>query len=238
MNRATNRGVLLVVSGAGRYNDILDTFTRHIAEIGYDGVNFGLVANELGVSKGTIVHHFGSKDRILAALHESYMTRRLAELDYILAELDDPVEQVAAALHAFLLYHEVDRAATVAFQREVVRLAGQESMAKGADLRQTYFTRFRDVIQSGIDSGQFREVDPTVDALLLFGSAQWAWTWFHPDGERPIEAICSAFVDLALGSLLINRRRLPQLSDAQGKAARTVRAAIAAVAEDAASTVA
>ncbi|MFC7502400.1 TetR/AcrR family transcriptional regulator, partial [Nocardioides sp. GCM10030258] len=124
------------------------------------------------------------------------------------------------------------------FQREVVRLAGQESMAKGADLRQTYFTRFRDVIQSGIDSGQFREVDPTVDALLLFGSAQWAWTWFHPDGERPIEAICSAFVDLALGSLLINRRRLPQLSDAQGKAARTVRAAIAAVAEDAASTVA
>jgi AcrR family transcriptional regulator len=220
-----------MVTGAGRYNDILDTFTRHIAELGYDGVNFGLVAKELGVSKGTIVHHFGSKDRILAALHESYMTRRLAELDYMLRKLEDPAEQLAAALHAFMLYHVEDRAATVAFQREVVRLADQESMAKGAQLRQEYFTRCRDVIQAGIDDGVLRAVDPTVDALLMFGSAQWAWTWFHPDGERPIEAIGSAFVDLVLGSLLIDRRRLAKLSDPHGKAARVVREAIKAVAE-------
>ena len=220
-----------MVTGAGRYNDILDTFTRHIAELGYDGVNFGLVAKELGVSKGTIVHHFGSKDRILAALHESYMTRRLAELDYMLRKLEDPAEQLAAALHAFMIYHVEDRAATVAFQREVVRLADQESMAKGAQLRQEYFTRCRDVIQAGIDDGVLRAVDPTVDALLMFGSAQWAWTWFHPDGERPIEAIGSAFVDLVLGSLLIDRRRLAKLSDPHGKAARVVREAIKAVAE-------
>ena len=221
-----------MATGAGRYNDILDTFTRHIAEIGYDGVNFGLVAKELGVSKGTIVHHFGTKDRILAALHESYMTRRLAELDYMLNKLEDPAEQLAAALHAFLIYHEVDRAATVAFQREVVRLADQESMAKGAELRQEYFTRFRNVIQVGIDTGVFRKVDPTVDALLMFGSAQWAWTWFHPDGERPIEAIASAMVDLVLGSLLVDRERVPELSDPQGVAARTVTEALESVAED------
>jgi AcrR family transcriptional regulator len=222
-----------MATGAGRYNDILDTFTRHIADLGYDGVNFGLVAKELGVSKGTIVHHFGTKDRILAALHESYMTRRLAELDYMLGELDDPAEQLAAALHAFMLYHVEDRAATVAFQREVVRLADQESMAKGAELRQEYFTRFRNVIQAGIDDGALRTVDPTVDALLMFGSAQWAWTWFHPDGERPIEAIGSALVDLVLGSLLIDRRRLAKLSDPQGKAARVVHEAIEAVAREA-----
>jgi AcrR family transcriptional regulator len=218
-----------MATGAGRYNDILDTFTRHIAEIGYDGVNFGLVANELGVSKGTIVHHFGTKDRILAALHESYMTRRLAELDYMIAELDDPAEQLAAALHAFMLYHVVDRAATVAFQREVVRLADQKSMAKGAELREEYFTRCRDIIQAGIDAGVFRDVDPTVNALLMFGSAQWAWTWFNPEGERPIEVIASALVDLVLSSLLIDRERVPELSDPHGAAAQTVRDALKAI---------
>jgi AcrR family transcriptional regulator len=221
-----------MAAGAGRYNEILDTFTRHIAEIGYDGVNFGLVAKELGVSKGTIVHHFGTKDRILAALHESYMTRRLAEIDYMLAHLDDPAEQLAAALHAFMLYHVEDRAATVAFQREVVRLVDQESMAKGADLRQQYFTRVRDVIQAGIDSGVFRRVDPTVDALLMFGSAQWAWTWFHPDGDRPIGAIGSSLVDLVLGSLLTDRDRVAELSDPTGRSASVVRDAIEAVAEN------
>src|SRR4051794_40424381 len=98
-----------MASGAGRYNDILDTFTRHIAEIGYDGVTFGRVANELGVSKGTIGHHFGTKERILAALHESFRTRRNAELDYMLDALGAPAEQPAAALHAFMIYHVEDR---------------------------------------------------------------------------------------------------------------------------------
>ncbi|HEY5853592.1 MAG TPA: TetR/AcrR family transcriptional regulator [Aldersonia sp.] len=217
----------------GRYNDILDTFTRHVAEIGYDGVNFGMIANELGLSKGTIVHHFGTKDRILAALHESYMTTRLAELEFIFAELDDPAEQLAAALHAFMLYHVEDRAATVAFQREVVRLADQESMARGADLRRQYFDKVREVVTSGVDAGIFRAVDPTIDSLLMFGSAQWAWTWFHPDGDLPIESVGSALVDLVLGSLLLDRDRLPSLRDPKGRAARTVRKAIRAVAEGA-----
>ncbi len=219
-----------MATGAGRYNDILDTFTRHIAEIGYDGVNFGMVAKELGVSKGTIVHHFGTKERILAALHESYMTRRNAELDYLLDALDEPAEQLAAALHAFMIYHVEDRAATVAFQREVVRLADQESMAQGAQLRRKYFTKIRDVIQAGVDAGTFRKVDPTVDAFLMFGSAQWAWTWFRPDGERSVEEVASALVDLVLGSLLIKRNRLGALRDPNGVAARTVRKAIDAVA--------
>jgi AcrR family transcriptional regulator len=219
-----------MATGAGRYNDILDTFTRHIAEIGYDGVNFSMVAAELGVSKGTIVHHFGTKERILAALHESYMTRRLAELDYMINELTDPAEQLAAALHAFLIYHVEDRAATVAFQREVVRLADQESMAKGAQLRQEYFGKVQAILQQGIDTKVFRPIDTTVDALLMFGSAQWAWTWFRPDGDRPIEAVASSFVDLVLGSLLVKRNRLAALSDPNGVAARTVRKAIEAVA--------
>jgi AcrR family transcriptional regulator len=87
--------------GPGRYDEILETFTRHIAEVGYDGTNFGTVAAQLGVSKGTIVHHFGTKDRILAALHERYVRRRIAELDLILERLDEPAEQLAAVLHAF-----------------------------------------------------------------------------------------------------------------------------------------
>ena len=153
-------------------------------------------------------------------------------IDYMLDRLEDPAEQLVAALHAFMIYHVEDRAATVAFQREVVRLADQESMAKGAELRQRYFTRVRDVIQAGIDDGVFRKVDPTVDALLMFGSAQWAWTWFHPDGDRPIDAIGSALVDLVLGSLLIDRDCVAELSDPAGRSAKAVRDAIEAVAEN------
>src|SRR5437867_995091 len=137
--------------GPGRYDEILETFTRHIAEVGYDGTNFGTVAAELGVSKGTIVHHFGTKDRILAALHERYMRRRIAELDLILERLDEPAEQLAAVLHAFIRYQIEDRTATVAFQREVVRLSDERTMAEGRALRERYVRMVRQVIEAGVE---------------------------------------------------------------------------------------
>src|SRR5256884_9807933 len=111
----------------GRYHQILESFTRHIAEIGYHDVNFGMVAAELGISKGTIVHHFGTKERILAAIHESYMRRRLAELDMILEWLDSPSAHLAAVLHALVRYQVDDRDATVAVQHELIRLDDHEA---------------------------------------------------------------------------------------------------------------
>ena len=210
-----------MASRPGRYHEILESFTRHIAEIGYHDVNFGMVAAELGISKGTIVHHFGTKERILAAIHESYMRRRLAELDMILEWLDSPSEQLAAILHAFVRYQVDDREATVAVQREIVRLDGREAMAAGTALRQRYLDTVREVIRAGVDADLFRRVDVDIDALLMFGSAQWAWTWFRPTGRLSALEVGSQLVQLVLGSLLRNRRQLAALADPAGRAART-----------------
>lgn len=212
--------------GAGRYTEILDAFTRHIAELGYDGTNFGAVAKELGVSKGTIVHHFGTKERILAALHESYMRRRSAELELITERLTTPETRLAAILHAFIHYQVEDRAATVAFQREIARLADEPAMAEGRRLREQYVARVREVIQEGVNMGVFRPVDADVDALLMFGSAQWAWTWFTPDGTRTAGDVGTAFVDLVLGGLLVDRASLPTLAAGAGPAATAMRTAV------------
>jgi AcrR family transcriptional regulator len=212
--------------GPGRYDEILETFTRHIAEGGYDGTNFGTVAAELGVSKGTIVHHFGTKERILAVLHERYMRRRIAELDLILERLDEPAEQLAAVLHAFIRYQVEDRTATVAFQREVVRLSDESAMAEGRALRERYVRMVQQVIEAGIEARVFRPVDAGLDTLLVFGSAQWAWTWFRPDGTHDVEQVGSALVDLVLAGLLIDRYRVAELADADGPVAQVVRAVI------------
>ena len=214
-----------MASHPGRYQEILESFTRHIAEIGYHDVNFGMVAAELGISKGTIVHHFGTKERILAAIHESYMRRRLAELDMILEWLDSPSEQLAAILHAFVRYRVDDREATVAVQREIIRLDDREAMAAGTALRQRYLDTVREVIRAGVDADLFRRVDVDIDALLMFGSAQWAWTWFRLAGPKTAGQVGSALVDLILGSLLVDRAALPGLASPDGPAAQTLREA-------------
>jgi Transcriptional regulator len=218
----------------GRAAEILSTFTRYVADRGYDAANFSDIAGELGMSKGTIVHHFGTKDRLLAALHESYMRRRLAEAKLMIERLDSPTEQLAALLYAFVLYQVVDRDATVAFQREIVRLADHAVMAEGRALRGEYLRLVRDTLRAGVAAGELRACDVDVQSLLMFGSAQWAWTWFDPNGPVTAEHVGAALVDLVLGGLLTGHAALAGLVDVDGHLARTVHACIADAAEPAA----
>src|SRR5438046_95811 len=105
---------------------ILESFVRHVAERGYDGTNLSDIATELSISKGTIVHHFTSKDRMLAESHEAYMHRRLAEARVIVTALRTPSDRLAGLVLAGLLYQHEDRSATIAFQREVIRFRDDE----------------------------------------------------------------------------------------------------------------
>ncbi|AXB45804.1 TetR/AcrR family transcriptional regulator [Amycolatopsis albispora] len=208
---------------AGKSPAILAAFTRSVAERGYDGTNFGDIAGELGISKGTIVHHFGTKDRLLAALHESYMQRRLAEARLIRQRLTTPPEQLAGLLFAFMLYQVHDRAATVAFQREIARLAEHDSMAEGVRLREEYLALVRSVLTAGQEAGDFREGDFRLRSLLMFGSAHWAWTWFDPNGPDSAEQVGACFADLVLGGLLTRPEQLAALTSLDGPVLAVVR---------------
>jgi hypothetical protein len=98
------------------------------------------------------------------------------------------------------------------------------------EMRTEYLAIVRTVLSDGIESGEFRDCDVTVQSLLIFGSAQWAWTWFEPDGPVTAEQVGAQLVALVLGGLLVRRSRVAGLSDPAGRVARTVRACLAEVA--------
>lgn len=208
--------------GQGRSGAILSEFTRQVAQNGYSGTSFSNLAAKLGISHGLISHHYGTKERLLATLHTSYMERRLDEAKQIVSQLATPAEQLAGLLYAFIAYQEHDRDRTVAFQREVARFAQENSNSPGRKLRAEYVSIVHEVLEAGIASGEFRAVDSHVQTLLLFGAAHWTWTWFEPSGRRSATEIGADLVDLVLGSLLLSRRRLTRLADADGAVAATV----------------
>jgi TetR/AcrR family transcriptional regulator, cholesterol catabolism regulator len=211
-----------------RRAEILAAFTRAVAERGYDGTNFGDLAEELGISKGTIVHHFGSKDRMLRELHEGYMRRRLAEVGVIWARLTRPAERLAAFVHLGVQYQVVDRTATIAFQREVLRFAATPGMETSQALRHEYRELVVGVLAEGTASGEFRPGDDRLRTLQLFGSVHWMWTWFDPDGPRSTAEVAASFVDTFLAGVLADPADAAPLADPEGEVARVVTAAVAA----------
>jgi AcrR family transcriptional regulator len=211
-----------------RRDEILDAFTAMVAERGYDGTNFGDLAAGLVMSKGTIVHHFGTKEQLLTELHESYMRRRLTEVRVVWDALPGPAERLAAFLHLGVRYQVVDRTATIAFQREVRRFAAAPGMETSRGLRGEYRRLVVTVLAEGVRTGDFRPGDERLRTLQLFGSVHWMWTWFDPAGARPVAEVAASFVDTWLAGVLADPARAAALADPAGEVVAVVEDALAA----------
>jgi AcrR family transcriptional regulator len=189
----------MAIARKSRRREILQCFTEMVAERGYDEVSIRDVAEALGISKGTILHHFRSKESLLEELHGDYMRRRLAEVHELLAEFDDPVDQLMLIVYQLMLAQRDDRAATVAFAREIVRFAEEDVMSEVRSMRHEYSNLVTEIIARGVKSGDFGDVDPSMSALQLFGMCNWSWTWFKPEGawsaEQLAEEFCRTLID-------------------------------------------
>ncbi|MCD2192771.1 TetR/AcrR family transcriptional regulator [Actinomycetospora endophytica] len=206
----------------GRRSEILGTFTRHVAERGYDGANFSDVAAELGMSKGTIVHHFGTKDRMLAEVQERYMRTRLAEANALFARLPGAAERIAALVHAGVRYSADEPATTVAFQREVVRLVDRPGMESARALRDAYRDLVVGVLRDGEADGTFVPGDARLRSLQMFGSLHWMWTWFDPDGRLEPGAVAAEFALTLLRGLGVAETAARDAADPAGAVAAAV----------------
>lgn len=180
---------------------ILRVFAEHVADRGYADTSLGDIAAELGLSKGTIVHHFGTKEALLREVHVAYFTRRFAEADFVLAQLADPVSRLAAMIYALLAAHRDDRAASLACLRELVRYFDGDLTGYVREQRARYTAIVSDIVRDGVAGGLFHTADPKMSALQIFGMCNYAWTWYRPDGPQPVEEITRLFARNILGGL-------------------------------------
>lgn len=180
---------------------ILRVFAEHVADRGYADTSLGDVAAELDLSKGTIVHHFGSKETLLREVHVAYFGRRFAEADYVLAQLKDPVSRLVAMIYALLAAHRDDRAASLACLRELVRYFDGDLTGYVREQRTRYTAILSEILRQGVDEGAFQTADPKMSALQIFGMCNYAWTWYRPDGSQSVEEIARLFARNILGGL-------------------------------------
>ena len=67
----------IVKNAVERKNEILDTADRLFGEKGFDGTSTNDILERVGIARGTLYHHFKSKEEIMDALIERYHTKLL-----------------------------------------------------------------------------------------------------------------------------------------------------------------
>ena len=81
-----------------REQEILRVATDVLMERGYRDTSMDDIAGQMGLSKGTLYHHFPSKDVLMLALFEGRLSSLLETLRQIQSEATSPSAALAAAL--------------------------------------------------------------------------------------------------------------------------------------------
>ncbi|MEZ5143476.1 MAG: TetR/AcrR family transcriptional regulator [Acidimicrobiales bacterium] len=174
---------------------IVDTSARLFARRGYHatGINELCTANDLG--KGALYHYIGSKEALLVAIHDRVMDEVLAGADRVDRAGGTPSEQLAA-LGAELLdvIHRYPDHVWV-FLHEFPALTGERA-ERFRRRRRQYERRVEAVLEAGVTSGEFRDVDPKLTALAWLGMHNYTYLWLKPGGRLSANDVAAPFADI------------------------------------------
>lgn len=100
---ARRRGAALALH---RREEILTVAARVFAERGYPGTDVQVVADAVPVGKGTIYRYFPTKEALFLAAVDRAMHRLSGAIQSAVDEQADPIEQIAAAVRAYLAFFD------------------------------------------------------------------------------------------------------------------------------------
>ena len=178
-----------------RRQAIIDTSARVFARGGYHGTGIAELceANELG--KGALYHYIGSKEELLAAIHDRVMDEVLQSSERVtnssgtptarLTQLGDELLDIIARYpdHVWVFLHEFP--ALTGARAEVFH-----------GRRRTYEKTVESILTEGIKSGEFRDVDARLTSLAWLGMHNYTYLWLKPDGNLSAHEVASRFADL------------------------------------------
>jgi AcrR family transcriptional regulator len=178
-----------------RRDAIIDTSARVFARRGYHatGITELCVANDLG--KGALYHYIGSKEELLAAIHDRVMDEVMVGADRVLVSDGSPSEQLAMLGDELLDVIARYPDHVWVFLHEFPALADQRAQTF-RERRREYERRVETVLQAGIDSGEFRAVDPRVTTMAWLGMHNYTYLWLKASGPLSARDVAKPFADI------------------------------------------
>jgi len=186
-----------------RQEQILDAAEKVFSERGLSGARMDDIVEESGLSKGALYWYYKSKDAVILALMERILERELRQAAKLVESPGTAGERLQSLMRLALAdIADLGRLLPLAY--EFLAMASRSSSVRQA--MATYYQRYAkllsELIQQGIDSGEFAELDVEQAALSVIALAEGlALVWFAASDRRnlrdlgvaPMEALLNGF---------------------------------------------
>jgi AcrR family transcriptional regulator len=178
-----------------RREAIIDLSANVFAQRGYHATSTIELceANQLG--KGALYYYIGSKEELLAAIHDRVMDEVLLGADRVSLAGGTPPEQLALLGQELLdvIVRYPDH--VWVFLHEFHALTGERA-EQFRKRRREYERRVEAVFEAGTRSGHFRPRDPRLSARAWLGMHNYTYLWLKADGRLSAREIAASFADI------------------------------------------
>ena len=178
-----------------RRRAIIDLSAEVFAKRGYHATSTIELceANQLG--KGALYYYIGSKEQLLAAIHDRVMDEVLLGADRVALAGGTPPEQLAMLGQELLDVIARYPDHVWVFLHEFQALTG-ENAEQFRKRRRQYERRVEGVFEAGAKSGHFRPLDPRLTARAWLGMHNYTYLWLKVNGRLSAKQIASSFADI------------------------------------------
>ena len=160
-----------------RTDEILHVAATLFAERGFAGTDTQELADRVNIGKGTLYRYFPSKRELFLAAADRAMGRLREYLDAAIGPRDDPLEQIVAAIEAFLgFFDQHPEFAELLIQERA--LFRDRKKPTYIEHREKNLERWQQLYRSLIDAGRVRSM--------------------------PVQRITSVISDLVYGTMFTN----------------------------------
>ena len=184
-----------------RRAEVVRAAAKLFSERGYHGTSMQHLGDALGIQRGSLYAHIGSKEELLFEVVEEGAER-------FLERGRNAVEMQALAsvrLRRLLIGHietaieHLDAATVFLNEWRYLSEPLQEAVQTKRDLYESFV---RTIIEDGIAAREFRsDADVRFAATLVLSAGNWTYAWYRPGGELGPTQIGEKFATLVLRGL-------------------------------------
>lgn len=182
-----------------RKREILRVAARLFATRGYDATGIQDLGDEVGLGRGALYHHIGSKEELL---YEISLQRPLVMVDFgksLIAQDLPATEKLRRLSRQMMETLESNQDAATVFLADSRRLA-EPHRIEIVKLRKEFEAIWTTVLQQGVDEQVFVPSHSLITKGIL-GLFNYSYVWFRPGGELSAAEVADLFADFIIRAL-------------------------------------
>lgn len=188
-----------------RREEILRAAADLFARQGYHATSTAELGDAVGLGKGALYYHIGSKEDLLYEISARHVEEMIAFGTALLEQDLEPVEKFRRLSRRLMRTISDNLPELTVFFSEVRSLHGERGR-RLHDLRARFEAIWSQILEDGVARGVFQSADPiTVKGVL--GLHNCSYLWLRSPGPLSPEAISDRFCELALVGLLTPHSR-------------------------------